>query len=220
MKLLLLLAAAAAALSAAASAAGPRLSQIKLDYHLKKQPLLDPHEPAEVEGGETVELVHSFTNNEDSKVVIVGVGGHFSDPLSGDILQNMTTEMTEMVAVGPGELRTVRQLVPIDLDAGAYVMTPSLVVAFEEQYMLAAARDQLVVVVVQPLLLWSPQLLFLEALVVLFAAGGVYLSRGTPKPAGKPAGKPKGNPAPRLDPAWVPAHHHAVKTERTRRRKY
>ena len=200
-----------------------KLSNFKIDYIIEEYPDVDPSDVAQLLAGEEIKLLYTITNEEDTDLTVVGLGGAFRDPISGDYKVNLTSNSVNPLVITPGESAQVGQKIRLDIDSGSYYLTPQVYVAFQDELKAIQARGQLAIVLEVPVSFLDPQLLFLELLFVAILGGlgyfvyttyfKTYFKRTAPTKKVPVASKSTG-----FDPLWVPSHHQ-VPQKRTKSRK-
>ncbi|EEQ36380.1 hypothetical protein CLUG_00503 [Clavispora lusitaniae ATCC 42720] len=200
-----------------------KLSNFKIDYIIEEYPDVDPSDVAQLSAGEEIKLLYTITNEEDTDLTVVGLGGAFRDPISGDYKVNLTSNSVNPLVITPGESAQVGQKIRLDIDSGSYYLTPQVYVAFQDELKAIQARGQLAIVSEVPVSFLDPQLLFLELLFVAISGGlgyfvyttyfKTYFKRTAPTKKVPVAAKSTG-----FDPSWVPSHHQ-VPQKRTKSRK-
>lgn len=200
-----------------------KLTNFKIDYIIEEYPDVDPSDVAQLLAGEEIKLLYTITNEEDTDLTVVGLGGAFRDPISGDYKVNLTSNSVNPLVITPGESAQVGQKIRLDIDSGSYYLTPQVYVAFQDELKAIQARGQLAIVLEVPVSFLDPQLLFLELLFVAILGGlgyfvyttyfKTYFKRTAPTKKVPVASKSTG-----FDPLWVPSHHQ-VPQKRTKSRK-
>lgn len=143
----------------------------QIGYNINGKPQSDV---IELFNGEEITLNYTFVNNEDSEVNIVGVGGNFANPTNGQLVANISDAKIGPIAIQPGEAKVFSQRIGINLPANNYLLTPGLYIVKDSSLALLGAKTQLAIVAEPPISLFSPQLLFLEFLLVSTIGVGVY----------------------------------------------
>ncbi|GME72566.1 unnamed protein product [[Candida] boidinii] len=123
-----------------------------------------------VKNGEVANVEYKFANDEDTEVIIVGVGGQLINPVTGDILANVTATQIGPLTIPAGESNIFIQKIGIDLNPDTYLFIPSIYVAFNDQLIGLGSRNQLLTVEDPTISFFNPALLFLE--VILFGSLG------------------------------------------------
>ncbi|OBA19553.1 hypothetical protein METBIDRAFT_13309 [Metschnikowia bicuspidata var. bicuspidata NRRL YB-4993] len=150
------------------------LKNYKIDFYIEEHEEVSASEVAELVYGETITINYNLKNEEDSVMTIVGLGGAFLDPLSGDPLVNMTANSVEPIILQPEESTHVRQKVTVDFPLRDYILAPNVYVAFKDQLKGILPRGQPVSLSEPPVSLLHPKLLFLELLFLGAIAAYVY----------------------------------------------
>lgn len=143
----------------------------QIGYNIAGKPQSDV---VEFFNGEEITLNYTLVNNEDLEVNVVGVGGNFANPTNGQVLANISDAKIGPIAIQPGEAKVFSQRIGINLPANNYLLTPGLYVVRDSSLALLGAKTQLAIVSEAPISLFSPQLLFLEFLLVATLGVGVY----------------------------------------------
>lgn len=198
------------------------LSQFELDYVIEEYPEIAYNEVAEMSQGELIKLRYTLTNNEELPITVVGLGGAFREPLSGEILVNLTSKEVGPIVINPGDSTAIGQRINLDFGKGNYLLSPQVFVAFKEQLKVIQARPQIAHVKEVPLSIFDPQLLFLEVLffvisgtLLYFFAPTIFKSQASLR--GKEEVKPKVS---NFNPAWVPSHHQVTQRGKKTRKAY
>lgn len=207
--------------------ADTELTNFELDYVILEYPDVKDSELVQMWQGEQINVRHTITNQEDTDLTVVGLGGSFRDPITGEFKVNLTSNSVGPVVIEPGKSATVGQLITLDFLPGNYFLSPQVYVAFKDELKVIQARAQLAVIKDVPISLFNPQLLFLEVLFVALVGGVVYLMYPTYfKPLSKrTASIKKGSTANSgstsgYDPAWVPSHHQVTQNKAKSRKAY
>lgn len=145
------------------------LSNVDLSYILEDMPKAKPQEFTEFLTSKPLSIYYTLVNKEESDLTVVGVGGSFRNPMTGEVSANITVNSIGPIVIKPGEKEVFRQKVDLNLDLGNYVLIPSVYVAFQVSLKVIEAKSLLVAVVEEALSFLNPQLLFVE-FVLLFAA--------------------------------------------------
>lgn len=195
---------------------------LQVGYNIVGKPQSDV---VELLNGEEITLNYTFFNQEENEVSVVGVGGNFANPTNGDILANITDAKLGPIAVPAGEVRVFSQRIGINLPASNYLLNPGLYIVKDNSLALIGAKTQLAIVSEPPISLFSPQLLFLEFLLVATLGVGayfVYINYGvayfnTAAKTGAPGKAPVSGERPKytttasgkkvVDESWLPEHH-------------
>lgn len=201
------------------------LSKFQLDYVVEQYPELSVQDVAEMFCEEDISLLYTITNEEDSDLTVVGLGGSFRDPLTGESLVNLTANSVGPVVIAPGETATVGQKILLELIPANYYLSPLVYVAFKDELKQVQARPQLITLKEMPVSFFNPQWMFLELL--FFGTIGIlgyfaytswfksYFVSITPVDKNVPvSAKTSG-----FDPAWVPSHHQVTQKKRSKARK-
>lgn len=201
------------------------LTKFDLDYVIEEYPDLEASEVAQLWQGEEIHVHHTITNNEDTDITVVGLGGSFRDPLTGDYKVNLTSNSVGPITIEPGKSTEVRQRITLDFLPGNYFLAPQVYVAFNDELKVIQARAQLAVLKDVPISFFNPQLLFLEALLLALVGGAgyffyssyfqKYFKQTAPVTKGKSTGKTSG-----FDPSWVPSHHQVSQKKSKTRKAY
>lgn len=123
-----------------------------------------------VKNGDVANVEYKFANDEDTEVIIVGVGGQLINPVTGDILANVTATQIGPLTIPAGESNIFIQKIGIDFNPDTYLFIPSIYVAFNDQLIGLGSRNQLLTVEDPTISFFNPALLFLE--VILFGSLG------------------------------------------------
>ncbi|PVH19066.1 hypothetical protein CXQ85_001361 [Candidozyma haemuli] len=147
------------------------LNDFELDYVIEEYKEVAHDSVAEMNSGEQIKLLYTLRNNEETDITIVGVGGSFKSLLTGDSIANLTSSAVGPVVVPPEGSSSIGQRITLDLEAGNYILSPQVFVAYKDELKAIQARSQLLVVKDAPLSLLDPQLLFLEVLLLAETSG-------------------------------------------------
>lgn len=203
-----------------------QITNFELSYILEKFPDAEPQQMVEVLTTKPLEVLYTLVNNEEQDISVVGIGGHFIDPKTGEIVLNQTANSIGPIVVKPGTSDIFRQKINLHMEAGNYVLSPSVFVAYDDDLKVMQARSQLLTVTEEPISLFDPQLLLLEVLLVASVAAALYFYnpnilqdyfKGTaPVKAPVPA---KGSTT-GYDPNWIPKTHLQEKKKPKTRKAY
>lgn len=201
-----------------------QFANFNLDYVIDEHPDLAPADVAQLFVGETIKLFYTLTNEEEFEISVVGLGGSFRDPLTGDYLVNLTATSLGPLVVAPGETINFRQSITLDMDAGSFYLMPQVFVAVEETLKAIQARGQLAMVEEMPISFFNPQLLLLEAIFVALVGGVGYFffynQLLTYFKHTAPAKEVAGAKTSGFDPLWVPEYHQTTQRKSKTRKAY
>lgn len=201
--------------------AGVQDLRFPVSYVITEYPEVTHTDVAEFSNGETISLQYTATNNEDDKITIVGLGGAFRNPNNNEIRSNLSAQSVGPVILAPGESEVFVQKIPLDLLPDNYLLTPQLFIAFQDDLKLVQARGQLAIISDVPVSIFDPQLLVLEAILVVTFGGlfyAVYSIWGKSYFAGTAPTKKKVSEAAKstaVDPNWFPESH--IKQKKTKK---
>ncbi|RCK67596.1 Increased recombination centers protein 22-2 [Candida viswanathii] len=204
----------------------PHTVDILIDYHIKETPEVSANDVANWINGDKYTLQYVVNNNEETEVTVVGVTGQFKNPVTNEIVTNLTTGQVGPITVQPGESIKFDQIVGVDLIPNNYELVPHVFVAHDDLIKVIPCRGQLTTVVDAVVSFFDPRLIFLE-LVLLVTFGGVvyfiyeiwgkqYLNGIAPVKAGavrksaSPVDKKEASPsgsASGFDESWIPEAH-------------
>lgn len=202
------------------------LTKFEIDYVIDEYPDLEFSEVAHMWQSEVISVRHTISNMEDIDLTVVGLGGSFRDPITGDIKVNLTSNSVGPLVIEPGQTAEVIQKIDLNFDPGSYFLAPQVYVTFNEQLKVIQARAQLAIVKEVPISIFNPKLLFLEALFLVVICGfgyffyASYLQTYFNKTASitkntNASGKSSG-----FDPSWVPSHHQVTQKKTKTRKAY
>ncbi|KAF3986039.1 hypothetical protein FT663_04650 [Candidozyma haemuli var. vulneris] len=199
------------------------LNDFELDYVIEEYKEVAHDSVAEMNSGEQIKLLYTLRNNEETDITIVGVGGSFKSLLTGDSIANLTSSAVGPVVVPPEGSSSIGQRITLDLEAGNYILSPQVFVAYKDELKAIQARSQLLVVKDAPLSLLDPQLLFLEVLLVV--VGIIALQFRSPhlfefSKGSRATSQPKPRESSKFDPEWIPKHHQATQQKSKMRKAY
>lgn len=161
----------------AQNAAGDTVTlQFAIDYKLPHLPEVGARDLAEVFNDEEFSIAYSFTNNEPNDITIVGIGGAFHDVQTGAIKSNLSATPVEALTVAAGESGSYTHRISLNLVPDEYILVPQLYIAYDNDLKLVQARGQRTQVKDVPISFFDPQLLFLEAVLLVTLAGAGYVA--------------------------------------------
>lgn len=203
------------------------LANFELDYFILEYPDVERSEVVQMWQGEQINVRHTITNKEDTDLTVVGLGGSFRDPITGEYMVNLTSNSVGPVVIEPGKSATVGQQINLDFLSGNYFLAPQVYVAFKDELKVIQARAQLVVIKEVPVSFFNPQLLFLELIFVALIGGVGYLLypsyfqsyfKGTAPTSKKLTASSSSTSG--YDPTWVPSHHQVTQSKAKTRKAY
>ncbi|KAM9910858.1 hypothetical protein OXX69_004061 [Metschnikowia pulcherrima] len=202
------------------------LKNYELSYFIEEHPELTPSEAADLLHGESITLQYKISNEEESVITVVGLGGSFRDPLTGEPNVNLTSNSVEPLIIQPSTSATVRQKINLDFFPGDYVLAPEVYVAFNDELKGLSARGQLITVTEPPVSIFNPQFLFLEIIFFGVIGAAVYYFYGSSldkylkgtapvTKTGKSSASASGTQS-----TWVPKNYHPVDKKPRARKAY
>ncbi|CDK26476.1 unnamed protein product [Kuraishia capsulata CBS 1993] len=191
--------------------------EIRISY-LVKEKQSSPQDLVSLENGEVAAVEFTLKNDEDDEVTIAGVAGSFNNPVTGDVVANVTGSKIGPITVPSGETVTFIQNIGLDLNPENYLFVPAIYVFHQEKFMQLGARNQLVTVSDPKISVFNPQLIFLEIVLVASLAGIAYVIYSifgkqyfesvTPKKsASAQPSAAVASGSKKLDESWIPQHH-------------
>lgn len=199
------------------------LKNYEIEYYIEEHEDVKASDIAQLNLGETVTFHYDIKNTDDIAFTVVGLGGEFFDPLTGNQLVNLTAHSIDPTPVEPGEAGLVRQKIMIDFPARDYVYAPVLYVAYEEQLQAVPVRTQLVTVDEPSVSIFNPQLLFLELLFIGAIGAYVYHYHGKAVKLyfiDAPPAKREQSSGSASGANWLPKQYHAVQKKSKARKAY
>lgn len=197
---------------------------IVVDFQIRESPEIGASDVANWFNGDTVTIAYEVQNNEKSEVNIIGVTGQFKNPITGEIITNLTTGKVGPLAIASGESSGFEQTIGVNLIPGNYELVPFVFFAHEDVVKVLPVRGQLVTVADAPVSLFDPRLILVELILIASAAGALYLGyeiwgkkyiRGTAPVQARKAASPssgvssgRGTPSgSSYDVNWIPEGH-------------
>ena len=203
----------------------PHTVDILIDYSIKETPEISQTDVANWVNGQKYTLEYVVNNNEETEIAVVGVTGQFKNPVTNQIVTNLTTGQVGPITVAPGESIKFEQIVDVDLIPDNYELIPHVFVAHDDLIKVIPCRGQLASIVDAAVSFFDPRLIFLE-LVLLATFGGIayfvyeiwgkqYLRGTAPvkvpvKKSGSPVAVKEASPvgsASGFDESWIPEAH-------------
>lgn len=191
-----------------------QLTNFELTYILEQYPDVEPQQMVELLTTKPLEVFYTLVNNEEKDISVVGIGGLFIDPKTGEVTVNQTANSIGPIVIKPGETDHFRQKINLNMEPGSFVLSPKVYIAYDDDLKVMQARSQLIAVVEEPISFFDPQLLLLEVILVASVAAALYFYnpkilqdyfKGT-APVKVPAGAAKGTTT-GYDPNWIPKSH-------------
>lgn len=203
-----------------------KLTKFHHEYFIDEYPHYNQETIAQLTYGETITLTHTITNEEDSDITVVGLGGLFRNSRTGEPMVNLTANSVGPVVIPPGETASVGQKINLDLNVGDYVLSPQVYVAFDNELKGITGRGQMTVIHEVPISIFNPKLLFLELIFAAIVGGVGYYAYSTSlqsyfkdtapvKQKVTVTGNSSG-----YDPSWVPSHHQTLQKKTKSRKSY
>ncbi|EER35196.1 conserved hypothetical protein [Candida tropicalis MYA-3404] len=154
----------------------PHTVDILIDYSIKETPELSQNDVANWVNGDKYTLEYVVSNNEETEIAVVGVTGQFKNPVTNQIVTNLTTGQVGPITVAPGESIKFEQIVDVDLMANNYELFPYVFVAHDDLIKVIPCRGQLTSVVDATISFFDPRLILLElVLLVTFGAAAYFI---------------------------------------------
>lgn len=189
------------------------LTDFKLTYILEDFADAEPTELVELLNSKPLAIAYTLANNEEKDITVVGLGGTFRNPLTGEIATNLTATSVGPHVVKPGKSLTFKQKINLNMFAANYVLAPVVYIAYDDSLKMIDARAQLVTIVEEPISFFNPQLLFVEVILVAVIGAVVhflypnlfkkYINGTAPvKVPTSAKGTTSG-----YDPNWIPKSH-------------
>ncbi|KAH3682692.1 hypothetical protein WICPIJ_006355 [Wickerhamomyces pijperi] len=142
-----------------------------IDYNIIDFP---KDQPVSLYNGDEITVNYTFANHEDYEISVVGVGGQFLDPYTGEAKANITDARLGPLAIAPGAEINFQQRIGINLAPNNYVMVPGLYILRDTSLALIGTKTTLAIVTDRPISLFNPQLLVLELLFLAFIGAAGY----------------------------------------------
>lgn len=199
------------------------LRNFQLDYVIEEFAEIEKNLVIEAQYGQKITLQYSISNEEDEPFTVVGLGGSFRDPLTGEHAVNMTANSVEPVVIEPQSSTVIRQSVELDFPLADYILAPAVYVAFKDLLRVIQARGQFLVLKDAPVSFFEPQMLFLELLAIIFIGVASYYVVHSPskKDARKKVVKQKSAiTLSQVDLSWLPKNHQQIQTKKRSRKAY
>ncbi|GEQ67949.1 hypothetical protein JCM33374_g1615 [Metschnikowia sp. JCM 33374] len=204
------------------------LKNYQLDYIIEDKPDAPANEPVELFFGKTITLQYELFNEEDSVITVVGLGGSFMDPSTGEMVVNMTANSVEPLVIQPQSAGRMGQKINLDFLPGDYILAPVVYVAYNDVLKGIAANGRLVQLTEPPVSFFNPQLIFLELLFVGIVGSVVYYFYGTTlekyfngtAPTDKKVNEKSTGSASGVDSSWLPKNYHPVQKKTNARKAY
>ncbi|CAK9439520.1 uncharacterized protein LODBEIA_P36200 [Lodderomyces beijingensis] len=172
---------AAAALTSIASVSAYETTEkqvvdILIDYSITQTPELTRNDVAEWINGDEVTIEYHVNNNEAEEITVIGVTGQFTNPVTNEVVTNLTQGRVGPLTIAPGTSGSFKQNIGIDLVPDNYELVPQVFIAHQDLIKVIPCRGQLASVSDKVISFLDPRLIFLE-LVLLASLGGVaYLA--------------------------------------------
>lgn len=198
---------------------------VLVDFQIVETPEVTNADVANWFNGDSMTLAYSIENNEQNPITVIGVTGQFKNPITGEVITNLTTGRIEPLAIEVGQTDGFEQVISVNLIPGNYELVPYIFFAEGEVIKALPVRGQLVTVAERPISLFDPRLILVELILVASAVGVLYIGyelwgknyiRGTapvvaPKKAASPSsGVSSGRATPSgssYDVNWIPEGH-------------
>lgn len=174
----------------------------------------DVGEVLSIFNGDEITLNYTFANHEDQEISIVGVGGQFLDPMTGENKANITDARLGPLTIVPGAEVNFQQRISINLSPNNYVLVPGLYILQDTSLALIGTKTTLAIISDRPVSLLNPQFLVLELLLLALIGGAGYYGyeyfnktdaskagKKKSKTIAKSAGKASG-----VNSEWLPEH--------------
>lgn len=152
-----------------------RVMRFHADYTIKERPDATATDVVSLYNGDSVTLGYTVSNEDDEQVAILGVGGSFKDSKTQEINTNITSASVGPIILEPGQSQQFSQVINVNLQPDAYILSPLLYITHGEEFMTVSPRPQWTTVADAPISFFNPQLLFLELVLVLTFGGIGYV---------------------------------------------
>lgn len=178
MKFLNIVATLAASIASVAAyeTTGKETIDILVDYNIKETPEVSKSDVASWTNGEQITLEYTLSNNEESDVTVIGVTGQFLNPVTKEVVTNLTQGRIEPVAVAPGKSVKFEQAISVNLIPNNYELVPQVFIVQGDLVKLLPCRGQLASVLDKAISFFDPRLIFLELVLLATFGGLVYLA--------------------------------------------
>ncbi|CAI5758142.1 unnamed protein product [Candida verbasci] len=202
---------------------GNEVVDIVIDYSIKENPEISKNDVATWTNGDEVTLEYILENQEKSDITIIGVTGQFQNPVTNQIVTNLTTGKIGPITVASGEAVKFDQKINVDLIASNYELIPQIFIAHEDLIKVIPCRGQLMQISDKSISLFDPRLLFLELVLLVSFIGLAYVvyeiwgkqylkfnnstTVKVKKTAAKPAAVSQGSTTSGYDVNWIPEGH-------------
>lgn len=189
-----------------------QLANFKISYVLEGHPETTPEVAVEFLISKPINILYTLVNEEERDISIVGVGGDFVNPTTGEKAVTINANSIGPIVVKPGQLETFRQKVNLDMSPESYALVPNVYVAFDEALKVIQAPPQLVTILEDVVSFFDPQLLLLELILVAAAGVVVYfffpsLFQSYFKSTAPVTVKSSVGSSSSYDPNWIPKSH-------------
>lgn len=178
MKFLNIVATLAASIASVAAyeTTGKETVDILIDYNIKETPEVSKSDVASWTNGEQITLEYTLSNNEETDVTVIGVTGQFLNPVTKEVVTNLTQGRIEPVAVAPGKSVRFEQTINVNLIPNNYELVPQVFIVQGDLVKLLPCRGQLASVLDKAISFFDPRLIFLELVLLATFGGLVYLA--------------------------------------------
>lgn len=178
MKVFTLLAAAAASIATVVGyeTAEKQFVDILIEYQIVQTPEVTKNDVAQWTNGDEVTLKYNIVNNEEKEVTVIGVTGQFTNPVTNEIVTNLTQGRVGPLSIPPGQSATFEQNIGIDVIPNNYELIPQVFFAHDELIKVIPCRGQLATVADKSISFFDPRLIFLELVLLASFAGIAYLA--------------------------------------------
>lgn len=161
---------------AAYQTTGKETVDILVDYTIKETPQLTKNDVASWTNGEAITLEYTINNNEESDVTVIGVTGQLLNPVTRQVVTNLTQGRIGPVAVPPGESAKFEQTININLVPNNYELVPQIFIVQGDLVKVIPCRSQLASVLDRAISFFDPRLIFLELVLLASFGGLIYLA--------------------------------------------
>ncbi|KAI5952113.1 IRC22 [Candida theae] len=155
---------------------GKETVDILVDYNIKETPEVSKNDVASWTNGEQITLQYTLNNNEETDVTVIGVTGQFLNPVTRQVVTNLTQGRIEPVAVAPGKSVRFEQSINVNLVPNNYELVPQVFIVQGDLVKLIPCRGQLASVLDKAISFFDPRLIFLEVVLLATFGGLLYLA--------------------------------------------
>ncbi|KAI5952873.1 IRC22 [Candida jiufengensis] len=155
---------------------GKQTVDILIDYNIKETPEITQKDVANWVNGDDITIQYTVNNNEQEEITVIGVTGSFTNPVTNQVVTNLTQGRIGPIPIAPGGSEIFEQKISVDLIPNNYELIPQVFIVHEELIKVLPCRGQLASIIDKSISFFDPRLIFLEIVLLASLFGLIYLA--------------------------------------------